>query len=67
VVDRNQTMRGLCRNRQKGHRCEQHYGVTGIGGGVVIVFTLSADEFHALATGRKIAGVVPELLTESAR
>jgi hypothetical protein len=30
---------------------------------VTVVHALSVDEFHALATGRKIAGVSPEPVT----
>lgn len=62
-VDRNQTMRGLCRNRKEGQRCEQHYVAVGIGGDVTLVLALTSGEFHDLAAGRKIAGVQPEGVT----
>ena len=67
AVDRNQSTRGLCRNRADGKRCEQHYIATGIGGDVTVVLALTPDEFHALAAGRKIAGVKPEGVTWAPR
>lgn len=63
AVDRNQTMRGICRNRQQGKRCEQHYVAVGIGGDVTIVLALSPSEAHDLASGRKLAGITPETVT----
>lgn len=63
AVDRGQTMRGLCRNRTGGKQCPAHFVVVGIGGDVTLVVELTPDEFHALASGRKIAGVTPEGVT----